>query len=202
MQHIRLRQLLRPGWIAVVAVAAAVGTAVAAGDHDSKGHAAAGPGKAPEAAGHVAPEEVQTPAPPFSEGIFPCSDCHKDMTVNPVRRELTDEHTNIVFEHDAKNRWCLDCHNPGDRDKLRLASGALIDFSQSYLLCGQCHGPTYRDWKAGVHGKRTGQWNGKKQYFLCAHCHNPHSPRIKPIVPFPAPRQPKGDPVIPAGRDR
>lgn len=138
------------------------------------------------------PGEVQTPSPQFSEGIFPCSSCHKDMPVNPKRRILKDEHTGIVFEHAAKARWCLDCHNPNNRDKLRLASGALIDFSESYRLCGQCHGPTLRDWRAGVHGKRTGSWNGKKTYFVCVHCHNPHSPRIKPITPFPAPVPPEG----------
>ncbi|MBI5528446.1 MAG: hypothetical protein HY897_19105 [Deltaproteobacteria bacterium] len=155
---------------------------------------------APKTAGAAsATREVHTPPPPFTEGIFPCSECHKDMETNPARRDLTDEHTGIVFEHDSKNRWCLDCHNPGDRDKLRLASGALIDFEHSYLLCGQCHGPTYRDWKAGVHGKRTGEWNGEKRYYLCAHCHNPHSPRIKPIAPFPAPRPPEGRPFILGG---
>ena len=138
-------------------------------------------------------EEVrQTPPPPFSDGIFPCSNCHAGMDVNAKRRTLTEEHTNIVLEHDAANRWCLDCHNAKDRDKLHLASGELIEFAQSYRLCGQCHGPTYRDWKAGVHGKRTGSWNGTKSYFLCVHCHNPHSPRVKQVVPFPAPPAPAG----------
>ena len=31
----------------------------------------------------------------------------------------------------------------------------------------------YRDWKAGVHGKRTGEWDGRKDYLLCVNCHNP-----------------------------
>jgi uncharacterized CHY-type Zn-finger protein len=148
------------------------------------------------------PGDIETPRPPLSEGIFPCSNCHSGMTVNPRRRKLTDEHAEIVFEHDAKNRWCLDCHNANDRDKLRMASGATIDFSKSYLLCGQCHGPTFRDWKAGVHGKRTGSWNGKKTYYLCVHCHNPHSPRVKPIAPFPAPPPPQGKPLFSGGSDK
>jgi len=54
-------------------------------------------------------------------------------------------------------------------------------------LCGQCHGEKYRDWRVGVHGKRTGDWNGKKRYLLCAHCHNPHTPRFSPIKPLPPP---------------
>jgi hypothetical protein len=129
------------------------------------------------------------PPPPFSEDIFPCSDCHADMEVNETRREL-DAHEDIVLKHAEGQRWCLDCHNPNDRDKLRLVSGQLISFEESYSLCGQCHGTIFRDWKAGVHGKRTGYWNGKKQYRLCVHCHNPHSPRFKPLEPLPPPIRP------------
>lgn len=135
--------------------------------------------------------KFSVPPPPFSEDIFPCSDCHADMETNPERREL-EEHTDIVemFDHASDQRWCLDCHNPDDRDKLRLVSGALISFEESYYLCGQCHGTIFRDWKAGVHGKRTGEWNGKKVYRLCVHCHNPHSPRFKPLKPLPPPKRP------------
>jgi hypothetical protein len=129
------------------------------------------------------------PPPPFSEDIFPCSECHADMEVNTTRREL-DFHENIVLKHAEEQRWCLDCHNPGDRDKLRLASGQVISFEESYSLCGQCHGTIFRDWKAGVHGKRTGMWNGKKQYRLCVHCHNPHQPRFQPLKPLPPPIRP------------
>ncbi|NOZ02512.1 MAG: hypothetical protein GXP54_11560 [Deltaproteobacteria bacterium] len=138
----------------------------------------------------VAGDEIEVPPPPFSEGIYPCSDCHEDMEVNRKRRKLTEEHENIVLKHDEKNRWCLDCHDAEDRDYLHLASGKKISFDESYLLCGQCHGTKLRDWKAGVHGRRTGYWNGKKKYLLCANCHNPHSPRFKPIPPKPAPRRP------------
>jgi hypothetical protein len=66
----------------------------------------------------------------------------------------------------------------------------LVDFSSSYELCRQCHGPKYRDWRAGVHGRRTGSWKGKKQYLLCAHCHNPHAPKFQAIKPEPAPEKP------------
>jgi len=132
---------------------------------------------------------IQVPPLPTSD-FFPCSQCHADMEVNYNHRELTDMHDDIILEHDEENRWCLDCHNPDDRDVLRMASGRLIEFSESYRLCGQCHGPKYRDWRAGVHGKRTGNWKGEKQYFLCVHCHNPHSPHFKPIEPKPPPVRP------------
>ena len=143
------------------------------------------------------PENYDTPKyfvppPPFSEDIFPCSDCHEDMDVNPERRMLEDEHVEISesFNHASEQRWCLDCHNPDNRDVLRLANGDLVSFEESYNLCGQCHGTIFRDWKAGIHGKRTGEWNGKKQYRLCVHCHNPHNPKFKPLKPMPPPDNP------------
>jgi hypothetical protein len=126
---------------------------------------------------------VQANPPPFSEGIFPCSSCHdKAMERNPARRELGfhDEQQSI-FSHDAEHRWCLDCHDLQNRDVLRLANGAPVPFTESYRLCGQCHGDKFRDWRAGIHGKRVGQWDGEKTYFLCVNCHNPHSPAFKGV---------------------
>lgn len=133
---------------------------------------------------------LEVPPPPFSEGIYPCSNCHAGMPVNRQRRELTAMHTDINLKHDAEHRWCLDCHDAANRDTLHLASGEPVPFEESYRLCGQCHGEKLRDWRAGVHGRRVGQWNGAKQYLLCAHCHNPHEPRFKAIAPKPAPKPP------------
>lgn len=133
-------------------------------------------------------KDLAVSPPPFSDGIFPCSQCHKDLESNPERRELMmHDDIDTIFSHDKENRWCLDCHYAKNRDSLKLASGKLLDFKESYKLCGQCHGDKYRDWKVGVHGKRTGNWNGKKQYYLCVSCHNPHSPKFKPIKPMPPP---------------
>ena len=130
------------------------------------------------------------PRPPFSEGVFPCSQCHTYLKPNPARRVLTEHHTEIVLHHAEGQRWCTDCHNLLNRDKLRLVSGELLDFTESYRLCGQCHGDKFRDWKVGVHGKRTGDWNGDKQYLLCVHCHNPHDPKFKALKPLPPPDRP------------
>lgn len=121
---------------------------------------------------------------------FPCSDCHRNKTPNPTRRKLVKEHTNIQLKHAEKNIWCVNCHNLHNRDSLRLINGELIPFSRSFLLCGQCHGTIFRDWKVGVHGRRTGFWNGEKVYRLCVDCHNPHSPRFKPIKPKSPPWKP------------
>ena len=135
-------------------------------------------------------EEFQVPKPPFTEGIFPCSECHADLDPDPKVRVLESEHTEIKLNHGGENRWCLDCHDFQDRDKLRLANGTLVPFEESFRLCGQCHGDKYRDWRLGIHGRRTGFWNGSKRYLLCAHCHSPHAPRFQPIKPLAPPVRP------------
>jgi hypothetical protein len=138
-------------------------------------------------------EEIEVPPPPFSPGVFPCSDCHDpEITPNTKRRTLTTAHQEITLHHDEEHRWCLDCHSATDRDRLHLASGELVEFSESYKLCGQCHGDKYRDWKAGVHGRRSGDWDGHKTYLLCVQCHNSHSPAFQPLEPKPAPVRPAG----------
>jgi len=141
----------------------------------------------------MAQEGIQVPAPPFSDGIFPCTSCHdgKTLKLNTQRRPLVGMHDDIVLHHGPESRWCLDCHDPADRDRLHLVNGDRIEFTASYLLCGQCHGDKIRDWRVGVHGKRTGQWNGQKQYLLCVNCHNPHAPHFKPLQPLAAPTPPQ-----------
>lgn len=137
--------------------------------------------------------KFEVPPPPFSDGMFPCTDCHDpEIPVNTKRRPMKMAHQEIVLQHDQEHRWCLDCHSAKDRDKLQLASGELVDFTESYRLCGQCHGDKYRDWRAGVHGRRSGSWNGAKTYLLCVHCHVSHSPAFKPLEPKPAPNRPIG----------
>jgi hypothetical protein len=139
-------------------------------------------------------EQFPVPKPPFSKGIFPCSDCHGGMELNAKKRVLKEAHTDIKLHHADSVRWCLDCHDPANRDKLKLASGEPVDFTESYILCGQCHGPTYRDWKAGIHGKRTGYFSGgSRMYYLCVNCHNPHDPKFKPIKPEPPPFRPQSE---------
>jgi hypothetical protein len=171
----------------VVARAAVLAALVAAGpalSNESPPAEAAQAAPVPEKPGHI---EAQPP--PFSPGIFPCTGCH-DKPGDRTRRELA-FHDDVKFEHDAEHRWCLDCHSNENRDVLHLSNGDPVPFTESYRLCGQCHGDKYRDWRVGVHGKRVGMWDGQKTYFLCVNCHNPHSPRFKPIKPEPRPRRPE-----------
>lgn len=158
-------------------------------------------------------QEGQTvhPVPPplVSRELFPCQVCHrKDLrglssqiywgrsylgkylrAPDPRPRILVRMHRNINLKH-GDWHWCLNCHSTDERNYLRLIKGELISFEESYLLCGQCHGTIYRDWKLGIHGRRVGQWNGKKLYLLCVHCHDPHSPKYRPIMSKDPPRPP------------
>lgn len=129
--------------------------------------------------------------PVLSSEVFPCSGCHAGMEVNTRQRELHFHTEKKIRGHAEHERWCLDCHDPGDRDRLRLINGKKVEFVDSHRLCGQCHGSIYKDWKAGVHGRRIGYWDGPKRYYLCTSCHDPHSPGFKPLAPEPVPLRPE-----------
>ncbi len=129
-----------------------------------------------------------------AQEVSNCSECHdEEWEVDLERRELGEPHDEIpgkFVNHDSENRWCLDCHSPDNRDKLRLINGKFVSFNEYYRLCEQCHKRIYREWKMGVHGKRTGYWNGVKEYLHCSQCHNPHDPPFKPLKPEPPPVSP------------
>ena len=117
----------------------------------------------------------------------PCAKCHDYRKEDRRKRDLAEYHSDIQLQHAEEQRWCYDCH---DGDKLRLQNKQIIDFNESYLLCGQCHGTILRDWKAGIHGKRSGSWDGDKLYRVCSSCHDPHQPKFKAIKPKQPPVNP------------
>ena len=134
------------------------------------------------------PEPVLLPPPPIDDEYFPCTDCHEDELADPERREL-DEHDDIELAHG--DLWCLDCHQSDQRDLLHLSDASPVHMDESWRLCTRCHAKKIPDWRAGVHGKRSGYWHGPKEYQTCVVCHDPHSPLFKPLKPMPPP--------IPAG---
>jgi hypothetical protein len=188
-----MRLTNHPVTIAALAVVLAFPLAARAGPKPAGAAAAMPPSGAQPEARHAGqrteaaearkapPPLVEAKPPPFSEGIFPCSGCHTEPGDRTRRQLAFHEDIQEIFDHDSEHRWCLDCHDSADRDVLKLASGEAVPFTESYRLCGQCHGDKYRDWRAGVHGKRVGQWDGQKTYFLCVNCHNPHTPGFKGV---------------------
>ncbi len=134
------------------------------------------------------PLPVLLPPPEMNDDYAPCNDCHEGEPTDPTQREFEDDHEETVLAHG--DLWCLRCHDTGDRDSLRLSNGTLVEFEESWKLCTQCHGQRLDEWKAGVHGKRTGHWWGAKEVWTCVACHDPHSPKFKPIEPKPPPVPP------------
>lgn len=129
---------------------------------------------------------------------FDCYGCH-DKKKPPVLRFdansiliVPEEHKNIVMGHGSHNRnnLCYNCHNEANLETFQVRDGRELKFADSTQLCGSCHGPNYRDWDAGAHGRINGYWNtslGEAQKLACANCHDPHAPRIPTHHPAPGP---------------
>ncbi len=146
------------------------------------------------------PRKTLTAPPPIEvEGVErTCTDCHSHLL--PARDEPVERafHREIKLRHGMNDR-CRNCHDVGSRNRLVLHGGQLVSYAESPLLCAKCHGPTYRDWQRGAHGRTNGYWDasrGEVRRLQCAECHNPHDPQadaMDPIRPLPGPRSPWGD---------
>ena len=60
--------------------------------------------------------------------------------------------------HDRNNN-CFNCHDEQNLELLQTRDGRQIKLAESPPLCGSCHGPTYRDWEGGAHGRTGGYWD-------------------------------------------
>ncbi|MBI2513016.1 MAG: hypothetical protein HYV96_13635 [Opitutae bacterium] len=120
---------------------------------------------------------------------FSCYTCHDKGEPPPLRFDeqhnllIPEEHETIKMGHGSHNRnnLCFNCHNETNLLSFSTREKSELTFAQSSRLCGSCHGPNYRDWEAGVHGRLNGYWNksrGEARRLDCVNCHNPHSPRI------------------------
>lgn len=118
-----------------------------------------------------------------------CSTCHttKEVSVLPESAdELRAFHTGLQVAH-GSNR-CASCHvsRPLAAPMLRLADGTELPMNDALKLCAQCHGPQYRDYKAGAHGGMQGAWDlsrGGRVRNHCVDCHDPHLPKPPQVLP-------------------
>ena len=120
---------------------------------------------------------------------YRCNDCH-DVFQSPTEKtgDLY-QHLDIHFDHGINNS-CYNCHDQKNRDELVGRNGQYISYTDIPLLCSQCHGPTYRDWERGMHGKTLGSWEtgSPDQVRLeCSQCHDPHAPAFPDYQPLPGP---------------
>jgi hypothetical protein len=118
-----------------------------------------------------------------------CMNCHVLWDSRKRQSNVLVQHKDIRLDH-GENDNCLNCHEPDQRDKLTLRGGKQIGFADSVQLCAQCHGPTWRDWQRGAHGRTNGYWDksrGTQIRQMCVACHDPHHPAFPKLDPFPGP---------------
>jgi DNA-directed RNA polymerase subunit RPC12/RpoP len=122
---------------------------------------------------------------------YKCSECHNDFTSPKAKGTSKAEHAEITeaFEHGMNTR-CQNCHHEGDRNAYVDHDGSPIPATNPARLCAKCHGPIYREWQIGTHGRQNGYWDankGERTKLLCVQCHDPHQPAFKPMTPDPPP---------------
>lgn len=129
---------------------------------------------------------------------FDCYACHEKGKAPILRYDTNQtlivpkEHGNIVMHHGSheRNNNCFNCHDELNLEHLQTRDKRELKLSDSTPLCGSCHGPTYRDWEAGVHGRTAGFWQRSQGAYNrenCVNCHNPHSPKFPGRMPAPGP---------------
>lgn len=130
------------------------------------------------------------PSYPVAGYVYRCNDCHRHI-VSPSEtdRRLT-QHKEITLAHGINTR-CFNCHHPENRNAFAGDGNAVIPYDQPQQLCARCHGPVYRDWLHGSHGRTNGHWNASFGPMIrrkCIECHDPHAPSFMSLAPAPPPR--------------
>lgn len=129
---------------------------------------------------------------------FDCYACHEKGKPPTIRFDtnqviiIPKEHSNLVMGHGSHNRNnnCFNCHDELNLEQFQTRDGRSLKLTDSTHLCGSCHGPTYRDWEGGAHGRTGGFWNkasGETTRRNCVECHNPHAPKFPGRQPAPGP---------------
>jgi hypothetical protein len=140
-------------------------------------------------------ELVRTGGDASGLDCYACHDRKKQVVLifdAEKRIVLPEEHNDLVMAHGTHNRNnnCFNCHDEANLELLQTRDGRQLKLLESTPLCGSCHGPTYRDWEAGVHGRTSGFWDPKSGALTrqnCVSCHDPHSPKFPPQKPAPGP---------------
>jgi len=167
-----------------------------------------GPAPSPAAipAWAVDPTPVRQPRlrPVYKVGVYTyrCSECHKIVS-SPAEtlRRLT-QHREVKLQHGINTR-CFNCHHRANRDAFVDDYGNEIPWDQPQLLCAKCHGPVFRDWQHGAHGRTNGYWDtsrGVQTRRRCIECHDPHCPPFAPLAPAPPPHSLRMGPQEAAGQ--
>jgi formate-dependent nitrite reductase cytochrome c552 subunit len=140
-------------------------------------------------------ELVRTGGDASGLDCYTCHDKEKRLVLHLDAQQniiLPDEHKDLTMGHGRHNRnnHCFNCHDETNLELLQTRDGRPLKLLESSALCGSCHGPTFRDWEAGAHGRISGSWSrtaGQFQRQDCVSCHDPHAPKFPPQKPAPRP---------------
>jgi hypothetical protein len=84
------------------------------------------------------------------------------------------EHPGISPAHGKREISCHSCHDINNHNYLIKSRSLPATFEDSSPVCANCHRERFRDWKRGLHGKRSGGWALPKTQYQCIDCHAPH----------------------------
>jgi hypothetical protein len=148
------------------------------------------------------PVRQPKPAPSYDVAVFTyrCNDCHKVIPPPQDDPRTVIQHREIDLQHGINTR-CLNCHHPTNRNAFVNDFGHEIPWNQPQRLCAKCHGPVYRDWQHGSHGRTNGYWNKSKGIQTrrkCIECHDPHRPPFPSLHPAPPPHTLRMGPQYPS----
>ncbi len=145
----------------------------------------------PASATDATPVRRPNPSAVHTVGRFTytCSECHRTLPEPHAAGGDFTKHEGLQLVHGINTR-CLNCHHPVNREVFVDDFGEEIPWDQPQRLCSKCHGPVYRDWQHGSHGRINGYWDtaqGPLVRLRCIQCHDPHHPPFQPLSSAPAP---------------
>jgi hypothetical protein len=123
------------------------------------------------------------------QAFVPCTRCHPvfvdadDKPTKPLPNGFK-KHEITLEVHDILGKGgeaCLACHSSPTEDpgKLKTPDGSLVDVTGDVSrVCQKCHFEKYRDWQAGIHGKRAPKCTSSG-------CHDPHTPSWMYVAALP-----------------
>jgi len=148
----------------------------------------------PVPASVIDPTPIRRPSPRalYTVGQFTyhCNLCHRIEPISRAAGQEFTKHAEIHLAHGMNTR-CLNCHHPLNRETFVDDFGEEIPWDQPQLLCAKCHGPVFRDWQHGSHGRINGFWNsalGEQVRLKCIECHDPHHPPFPPLASAAGPK--------------
>lgn len=179
---------LKAYWVPAVLLAAAAALAL---DPLPFRSPVSSPREVPAWATDTTPVRQASDRPEYRLAVYTyrCMDCHRIIPSSTERTLVPTQHGEIRLEHGINAR-CLNCHHPENRDAFVADGGYEIPWNEPYRLCAKCHGPVYRDWQHGAHGRTNGYWDqsrGEQARLRCIDCHDPHHPTFAPLRPAAGP---------------